>query len=79
MIDRFFSITDEVEKATSLNMTQIEILRQSILKKAFSGTLVPQDPTDEPAEKLLEQIKAEHFNNRKSKIDNQLELTRYVK
>ena len=34
-------------------------MRQSILKKAFEGKLVPQDPNDEPAEKLLERIKAE--------------------
>lgn len=33
-------------------------LRQSILKAAFSGQLVPQDPNDEPAEKLLERIAA---------------------
>ncbi|MBT3471544.1 MAG: hypothetical protein HN454_01825, partial [Gammaproteobacteria bacterium] len=31
----------------------------SILKKAFSGQLVPQDPNDEPASLLLERIAAE--------------------
>lgn len=34
-------------------------LRRSILKWAFQGTLVDQDPTDEPASKLLERIQAE--------------------
>lgn len=33
-------------------------LRQSILKDAFAGRLVPQDPTDEPASELLARIKA---------------------
>ncbi|MFZ2406769.1 MAG: hypothetical protein WAW41_16665 [Methylobacter sp.] len=47
---------------TSTSLQQAEALRQSILKKAFSGQLVPQDPHDphdEPASKLLERIKAE--------------------
>ncbi len=38
---------------------QVSHLRESILKQAIQGNLVPQDPTDEPASVLLERIKAE--------------------
>lgn len=43
--------------ATALQ--QAEPLRQAILKRAFSGQLVPQDPHDEPASMLLARIQAE--------------------
>ena len=33
--------------------------RQNILRAAFSGQLVPQDPSDEPASRLLERIRSE--------------------
>jgi len=35
---------------------ELETLTQSLLAKAFRGELVPQDPNDEPASKLLERI-----------------------
>ena len=40
-------------------------LRQSILKAAFSGQLVPQDPADEPASVLLARIKAGHAGGKR--------------
>lgn len=57
--ERRFSVADEIEKVIEQSLMQAERLRQSILKRAFEGKLVPQDPHDEPAEKLLERIKAE--------------------
>ncbi|EIT7140263.1 restriction endonuclease subunit S [Vibrio parahaemolyticus] len=40
-------------------LKQSEAQRKNILKSAFSGQLVPQDPNDEPASVLLEKIKQE--------------------
>ena len=58
-VESRLSVTDEVEKTIAVELKRAEQLRQSILKKAFSGELVPQDPNDEPASVLLERIKAE--------------------
>lgn len=48
-----------LEADIDLNLQKAEALRQSILKKAFAGELVPQDPADEPAAALLARIRAE--------------------
>ena len=58
-IERHLSIADEVEVTIGAELTRAERLRQSILKQAFSGKLVPQDPNDEPATVLLEKIQEE--------------------
>lgn len=62
-IKKRFAVADEVEKAVEQNIEKAKQLKQSILKKAFEGRLVPQDPTDEPATKLLEKIKQERKEN----------------
>ena len=58
-IDRLFSIADTTEDGMRQEINRSAYLRQSILKRAFSGKLVRQDSDDEPAEVLLERIKAE--------------------
>lgn len=58
-VDRLLSVKDAVMTAVVREAQRVMRLRQSILKWAFEGRLVDQDPNDEPAAVLLERIRAE--------------------
>jgi type I restriction enzyme S subunit len=58
-VESRLSIIDDAESTINNNLKRAELMRQSILRKAFTGQLVPQDPEDEPAVALLERIREE--------------------
>ena len=66
-VDETISGADSLERAIDQALKRANGLRQSILKSAFEGKLVPQDPADEPASALLERIKADKATGRAGK------------
>ena len=58
-VERLASIADSSRSMVQPSIARVTRLRQSILKWAFEGRLVDQDPNDEPAALLLERIRAE--------------------
>ena len=59
-LERQLSLVDTLDADIIRASGRSAALRRSILEQAFKGTLVPQDPSDEPASILLERIAAEH-------------------
>ena len=66
-VDKLFALADKVENHYQKARARVDTLAQSVLAKAFRGELVPQDPDDEPVEKLLQRIREE-----KAKMENEL-------
>ncbi len=58
-VERQLSVVDAMAAEIDRALRRSAALRRSILEQAFSGKLVPQDPSDEPASALLERIRAE--------------------
>ncbi len=61
-LERRFELLDSLESTLESELKRAAQLRQSALHRAFTGRLVPQDPTDEPASVLLERIRTERSN-----------------
>jgi type I restriction enzyme S subunit len=66
-VEQLFSFAEKVEARYIKAKAMLNELPQSILAKAFRGELVPQDPEDEPAGKLLERIKGDRERRLKLK------------
>jgi type I restriction enzyme S subunit len=58
-VNKLFSLADKLDLHYQKAKSRTDKLSQSVLAKAFRGELVPQDPNDEPAEKLLARIREE--------------------
>jgi type I restriction enzyme S subunit len=58
-LDRCLSLEESSRASIASLMARAESLRRAILRRAFKGRLVDQDPTDEPADQLLARIRAE--------------------
>ena len=59
ILDTSLEAAEMLDTEVDATLVRADALRQSIMKKAFAGELVPQDPTDEPASTLLARIQTE--------------------
>lgn len=58
LLDEQFEVIERNEREIDAALRRSEALRQSILHRAFTGKLVPQDPADAPATELLARLRA---------------------
>ena len=64
-VEKMFAKIDMIEQEYQKAAKLCDRLEQATLAKAFRGELVPQDPNDEPASVLLEQVKREKEKGKK--------------
>ena len=56
-IEQGFSLIENTTQIVESSLQNLQTMKMSILKQAFEGKLVPQDPNDDPDQVLLESIK----------------------
>ena len=56
-VEASFALADQIEAQFHTSQSQVVKLTLSLLARAFRSQLIPQDPADEPAEKLLERTR----------------------
>ena len=56
-VERRLRAAEALASTLELQLERARVIRQSTLREAFMGKLVPQDPNDEPAADLLERIR----------------------
>jgi type I restriction enzyme S subunit len=72
------SVLEALERSVIANLRRAERLRQAVLKRAFDGRLVPQDPKDEPAGILLERLRDRMSYDRHGTQTQEVHLHRSV-
>ncbi|MFJ1923840.1 restriction endonuclease subunit S [Streptomyces sp. NPDC088131] len=65
--DELLSGIDVMDREAARTLTRADNLRRAVLNRAFTGALVAQDPTDEPATALLARIQADRDAQPKAK------------
>lgn len=74
-LEKLFAFADRLEARYQAARAQVDRLTPALLDKAFRGELVPQDPNDEPASVLLEQIRSELATAKTSKPKQRQRVT----
>ncbi len=62
-VESLFALADQIDLRLAKALGQVDKLTPSLLARAFAGKLVPQDPTDEPAEKRSERSVVQSDNH----------------